>query len=87
MFGRFSGGEVTATLSAAPDKVEIIVDRFGKAATFLKTDGAEARTRVKICKSQQFFGWVAGMGRTVRIVAPESLVEEYREYLRYLVEG
>lgn len=86
VFGRFAGEEVAVTLTAAPDKVEIITDRFGDAATFLKCADDEARARVRVCKSEQFFGWVAGMGKAVRIVAPKSLVEEYRAYLRSLLE-
>lgn len=85
-FGRFNGEEVVATLSAPIDKTKIITDRFGKAATFLPDDGEEVRARVKIQKSEQFFGWIAGMGKAVRITAPESLVNDYRDYLRYLLE-
>lgn len=73
-------------LTVDPDKVEIITDRFGKGATFLPFDGQQVRARVKVCKSQQFFGWVASMGRAVSIAAPQSLVEEYRDYLRFLLE-
>lgn len=86
MFGHFGGEEVVATLEASADKAEIITDRFGDAATFLPPDGPQARAYVRICKSEQFFGWIASMGKAVRIAAPKSLVEEYRNYLRYLLE-
>lgn len=86
MFGRFNGEEVACELTVDPDKVEIITDRFGKGATFLPFDGQQVRARVKVCKSQQFFGWVASMGRAVIIAAPQSLFEEYRDYLRFLLE-
>lgn len=86
MFGRFAGKEVTATLAADPDKVEILTDRFGNAAQFIKGSDKEARVHVRVCKSEQFFGWVASMGKHVRIVAPKSLVAEYKDYLRYLLE-
>lgn len=85
-FGRFGGKEVTATLAAAPDKVEIITDRFGGAAQFMKPVSGEARAHVRVCKSEQFFGWVASMGKAVRIVAPKALVQEYKDYLRFLLE-
>ncbi len=86
-FGRFKGKAVTVTLAADPDKVEIITDRFGETARFLKNNGTEARVRVKVYKSEQFFGWIAGMGKTVRIVSPNDLVNEYRAYLRSLLKG
>lgn len=86
MFGRFAGKEVVATLEADADKVEIITDRFGAAATFMKPVKGQARARVKVCASEQFFGWVASMGKRVRIVGPKSLVEDYRAYLQSLLE-
>lgn len=86
VFGRFVGEEVVVTLAAASDKVEIVTDRFGDAATFSRGAAGEVQAHVRVCKSEQFFGWVAGMGRAVRIVAPKSLVEEYRAYLRSLLE-
>ena len=85
-FGRFDGDEVTATLEVRAGKAEIVLDRFGAAAVFSPVDDEVARAHVKVCVSEQFFGWVAGMGKTVRIVAPRSLVEEYRSYLRYLLD-
>lgn len=85
-FGRFAGEEVVVTLATDSDNVEIITDRFGKAATFLPPQGDKARARVKICKSWQFFGWVAGMNKAVTIEAPKSLVKEYKDYLRALLE-
>lgn len=94
MFGRFGGEEIEATLAFVPDKVEIVTDRFGAAARILGRGGGDCgevegmgTARVRVCKSSQFFGWVAGMDKVVRIVGPQRLVEEYRDYLRSLLEG
>ncbi len=84
-FGRFYGEEVIATLSVQADKVDIIADRFGDTATFLQGSSTHAKARVKVRKGHQFFGWIAGMGKTVQIVAPKSLVAEYRDFLHYLL--
>lgn len=97
MFGRFGGEEIEATLAFVPDKVEIVTDRFGEAARILSHGGGCGKigcgevegmgtARVRVCKSSQFFGWVAGMDKVVRIVGPQWLVEEYRDYLRSLLE-
>lgn len=86
MFGRFCGDTVLATFAADPSKVEILADRFGDAAQFLPTDGSEARCQVKVYKSEQLFGWVASMGKAVRILSPQNLVDEYYDYLRFLLE-
>lgn len=93
MFGRFGGEEIETTLAFVPDKVEIVTDRFGAAARILSRGGdcGEAEgmgtARVRVYKSTQFFGWVAGMNKVVQIVGPQRLVDEYRDYLRSLLEG
>lgn len=84
-FGRFVGEPVTATLLVDGDKAEIIMDRFGDSAEWYNHDADTAKVVVKIRKSEPFFGWVAGLGGTVRIQGPESLRTEYREYLMKLL--
>ncbi len=84
-FGRFDGERVTVTLCIDGDKVEIILDRFGDAAEIISQKDGTAKAVVKVRKSPQFFGWVAGMANAVRIDAPKRLKEEYCEYLRGLI--
>lgn len=86
VFGRFVGNEVVATLATPPDKLEIVTDRCGSAVVSMKANAQEVLVRVRVCKSEQFFGWVAGMGKAVRIVGPKSLVAKYREYLEFLLD-
>ena len=31
--------------------------------------------------SEQFFGWITGLGRDVQIISPQSVVEKYRSLL------
>ena len=83
-FGRFGGEPVTATLLVDGD--EIIMDRFGDAAEMYEHDDETAKAIVRIRKSEPFFGWIAGLGGTVRIHGPKSLKEEYNKYLKGLIE-
>lgn len=85
-FGRFGGEPMTATLLVDGSKVEIIMDRFGNAAEMQVHDETTAKAIVRIRKSEPFFGWIAGLGGTVRIDGPESLKREYHDYLRSLIE-
>lgn len=87
LFGRFGGDPVTATLLVNADKVEIIMDRFGDSAEMYKADDETAKAVVKVHKSEQFFGWLAGLGGTVRLHAPKSLKKEYREYLLKMADA
>lgn len=85
-FGRFGGEPVTVTLVVDAPKVEIIMDRFGDAAEWYERDDETAKAVVKVHKSEPFFGWIAGLGGTVRIEGPKSLKKEYKEYLLKLAE-
>ena len=51
-----------------------------------KADDETAKAVVKVHKSEQFFGWLAGLGGTVRLHAPKSLKNEYNDYLKSLIE-
>ncbi len=88
-FGQFDGEKVTVMLSVKPENVEIIIDRFGDAATFVMSKNDSPKTvkaRVKIYKSNQFFGWIAGMNGVVKITKPKKLAKEYRNYLKRLIK-
>lgn len=86
MFGRFGGEPLTVTLLVDAGKIEIIMDRFGNSVEIYPHDADHAKAVVKVCKSEQFFGWIAGLGGTVRIGAPKALKREYEDYLRSLIE-
>lgn len=87
MFGRMSGEPVTATLAVDDGKIEIVLDRFGDSAQITQRSGGEAGAVVKVRASEQFFGWIAGLGGTVRIDGPHSLKRSYREYLQRLLDA
>lgn len=85
-FGRFVGDPITATLLVDADKIEIIMDRFGDAAEIFAKNKDTGKAVVKIHKSPQFFGWIAGMDGAVKIDGPKNLKSEYKQYLRNLIE-
>lgn len=65
--GYFAIKSIMAALLIGSSKVEIIMGRFGDAAEMYEHDGEIAKAIVKIRKSEPFFGWIAGLGDTVRI--------------------
>ncbi len=85
-FGHFNGEKMTVTLAVAPEKVEIVFDRFGNDAIIGSRTDDRVNAHVKVKVSEQFFGWVAGLGGTLRIAGPQRLVDEYRAYLRKLLD-
>lgn len=83
-FGMFGGNEETVRIRFPNRFVGVVIDRFGKDVP-LRTDGRDYFVaRVEVAVSEQFFGWITGLGRDVQIISPKSVVEEYRSLLEDL---
>lgn len=37
--------------------------------------------------STQFYGWLAALGNSVRVISPENVRKEYRDFLRKALEN
>ena len=45
------------------------------------------RIRVVVSVSPQFFGWLTGIGSGMRIVRPEDVKQQYKEYLQNVIQN
>jgi len=52
----------------------------------MKEDDNHFRITVPVAVSDQFFGWVFGLGKAVRIVGPESVKEKMKQALEGILE-
>ena len=86
VFGMFSGEETTVTLEAENHMVGILIDRFGKDIGLAPISDSHFQATVKVVVSTQFIGWIVGLGKSIRIVAPDVLVERMREEIHRLSE-
>lgn len=84
-FGMFGGKEQTVTMQFPNRLVGVVLDRFGKDADVRPMTDRIFRTRVKVNVSGQFFGWLAGIGREAVIISPDSVRQEYQNWLSDIV--
>lgn len=84
VFGMFTGEETAVTLEAENHMVGVLIDRFGKDIPITPVDDSRFQVTVNVLVSQQFIGWVTGLGEAVRIVAPDAVVERMRDEVRRL---
>ena len=75
------------TLVCSNEVMKGVIDKFGDEITVNKIDSEHFLTRVKVCTSPTFYGWVFQWGGKIRIEAPEEAVEEYREMARKAFKG
>ncbi len=85
-FGMFGGKEMDIELVCDSRLVGVMIDRFGKDAPIRKRDENTFAIRIKAVVSGQFFGWLSGLGMGVRISKPDTVAEEYKEYLRGILQ-
>ncbi len=75
-FGMFRGREADVTLRCENRMADILIDRFGTDLS-MAPDGPEHFTcMVHLAVSQQFFGWLFGLGPGIRLTGPEWAVRE-----------
>lgn len=84
-FGMFAGREETVTILFENHLASVAIDRFGKDVDTRVRDENHFSIRVNVCISSQFFGWLAGLSGGATILTPESVKEEYKEYLKTIL--
>lgn len=87
-FGMFGGEEAVVTLEIPERMLGIILDRFGRETDIRRKAGEDGifLARIEVAVSSQFFGWLTGLGESVRIAAPGDVAERYRDYLKGILE-
>ena len=62
--------------------VDAVIDRFGE-DVMLSADGENAFiVSTEVAVSPQFYGWLAGFGKSAEILAPESVRQGMKEHIR-----
>ena len=86
LFGMFAGDETKVTIEAENRLVSVFIDRFGKDIIIAPIDDDHFRTTVTVAVSKQFFGWIMGIDGDVRVVAPDSVVEQIKSEIKRQAE-
>lgn len=86
MFGMFSGESEMLSIEIPEYLLGVFVDRFGKDISVRKTGDGYFTVHIQVIVSEQFFGWLTGLGKGVIIKSPQKTVWEYQEYLKGILE-
>ncbi len=85
-FGMFDGEDVRVKLTCKDELAGVILDRFGSDIHIKNEKNNHFSTSVPVAVSSQFFGWIAGLGDGVVIAGPTKVVNEYKAYLKRLLD-
>lgn len=80
------GGDLTNVTLQFPEKlIGVVIDRFGKDIIVRKKDDGNFTVSVKAAVSGQFFGWLAGIGKDAKIVSPDEVKQQYKDWLKEIL--
>ncbi len=80
VFGMYGGREELVTLECREKLAGVMIDRFGTAQTFHKTEfGFKFSLRIMV--SPTFFAWIMGFGDDIKILSPDKVSKELCEML------
>lgn len=82
LFGMLGGNTECVTLECQNELAGVIIDRFGQDTFLAPKDEQHFIARMDVIPSNQFLGWIIGLGTGVRIVSPDSVVEKMKEMIR-----
>ena len=85
MFSMYNGKEQSIKLWFSNHLVGVVIDRFGKdISIYPDNDGFTIHVNVMV--SPQFFGWLSGLGKDAKIVAPAMVAQQYKQHLRDILD-
>ncbi len=85
-FSMFGGREELVTLEAKESLAGVVIDRFGRSTTFIKT-AFGFRFSVRVIVSPTFFAWVMGFCEDMRIIEPLSVRGEMKDMLNKIAKN
>ena len=86
-FGMYGGVDAEVTLECRNELAGVVIDRFGHGVWMCPHGEDHFRARVSVAVSSQFFGWITGIGFGMRIVGPEDVRQQYKEYLQSVIQN
>lgn len=86
VFSMFSGKVQKVKIRFSNHLANVVIDRFGRDVVMVPDDEKHFTIHTDIEVSPQFFGWLCGLGRGARILAPAEVVEEIGNYVKGIAE-
>jgi hypothetical protein len=81
-FGMYSGKKERVTLRFINPLLDTVIDKFGRDNLYYQqVDETHFSVQVEVAITDQFFGWLCSLGRTVKIVSPPHVQEKYKQHL------
>ncbi len=85
MFGMFGGELTRVSLECDNSLVGVMIDRFGS-DLIITPKGEKFIINVEVAKSRAFLAWLMQFGEKVKILSPQSAIDELKELIKEISE-
>lgn len=86
-FGMSGRKDALVKLEFENSVISEVMEYFGQEAVILPSDEEHFTFQGHVCVGREFFGWLAGFGKSVKILLPEKIRREYGVFLKQALEG
>lgn len=86
-FGMFGGEKTSVILECSNELINVVIDRFGRDIPIHAVDREHFTARINVVLSNQFYGWMAGLGCRAKILSPAGAAKEYKNYLKEIIKN
>lgn len=86
-FGMFTGEEVSVLVEAPDNLAGVFIERFGDSVSIFPNFQRKHHfvAKINVYISPQFYGWLLGLGKGVRIISPEHIKKDFIENLKSVI--
>ena len=82
VFSMYGGEKKRVTLRFINPLLDTAIERFGtKDVIYSKVDDTHFSVTAQVEISNQFFGWILGFGNRVKLLAPDDVTDQFKDYL------
>ena len=83
VFGMFGGEKERVRIQMTHKLLDTALERFGSGpeATYSKIDDTSFSVAADVEISDQFFGWLLGFGKNVKLLEPQNVVDTFKAYV------
>jgi predicted DNA-binding transcriptional regulator YafY len=89
-FGMFIGGNADRiTIQFENSLLDAMLERFPKGpdTVYTKVDDKHFTVKTFIVESENFYGWICGLGGKAIIIEPQETAKRFKEYLEKIEAG
>ena len=86
VFSMFGGEEQEVDLQFDSEMLDDVFDKFGEEVNIVKVDDNTYRLKVPIQVSKTFFAWVVGTQGKMRILAPQTVCDQFNAFVAKIKE-